>query len=168
MTKIRASIQVAQPLADAFRHFTQGIDRWWPPLGRGDGAPQVIIEAEVGGRWYERDADGRESVWGPVLAWTAPEALVLGWQIGADGDFDVALATEVEVRFAAASASATLVTLEHRHLERYGAAAAAQEAVLSSAVGWIGILERFAQHCAVGFGAARRAVPSALKGGAGA
>jgi uncharacterized protein YndB with AHSA1/START domain len=168
MTKIRASIQVAQPPADAFRHFTQGIDRWWPPLGRSKGAPQVFIEGEVGGRWYERAADGREIVWGPVLAWTPPHALVLAWQVGANGDIDAELATEVEVGFVAAAegAASTLVTLEHRHLERYGAAAAAQEAALSSAVGWIGILERFAQHCAAERGAGRRAVLLAPKGGA--
>jgi hypothetical protein len=82
-----------------------------------------------------------------VLAWTPPRGLVLGWQVGASGALEPELNTEVEVSFVAAPTTATLVTLEHRLLERYRAAAAAQQAALSSAVGWIGILECFARFC---------------------
>jgi uncharacterized protein YndB with AHSA1/START domain len=82
-----------------------------------------------------------------VLVWTPPHGLVLGWQVGADGEFDPDLHTELELSFVAISAKLTRVSLEHRHLERYGAAAAQQAAVLSSAVGWVGILEGFARHC---------------------
>jgi uncharacterized protein YndB with AHSA1/START domain len=147
MTKIRATIQVAVPPADAFSHFTQGLDSWWPPTGRAQAAPQVFIECRPSGRWYERDTNGNECVWGRVLTWMPPHGLVLSWQVGADGEFDPDLHTELELSFVAISAKLTRVSLEHRHLERYGAAALEQAAVLSSAVGWVGILEGFARHC---------------------
>jgi uncharacterized protein YndB with AHSA1/START domain len=147
MTKIRATIQVAAPLLEAFDRFTAGLDRWWPPGGRSFEAPQVFIECRLAGRWYERDANGRECVWGRVLAWTPPHGLMLGWQIGPDGNFNPDLHTELELSFAEISAKLTRVSLEHRHLERFGAYAAEQAALLSSAVGWVGILESFARHC---------------------
>jgi uncharacterized protein YndB with AHSA1/START domain len=158
MTKIRATLQVALPPADAFSHFTAGLDSWWPPTGRAQTAPKVFIECQPGGRWFERDTGGKESVWGRVLTWSPPHGLVLSWQVGANGEFNPELHTELELSFAAISAKLTRVSLEHRHLERYGAAAAEQAAVLSSAVGWVGILEAFARRCALlADGPARRA-----------
>jgi uncharacterized protein YndB with AHSA1/START domain len=150
MTKIRATLPVGVPAVEAFNRFTQELNHWWPPTGRAQSAPKVVIECRPGGRWYERDATGSECVWGRVLGWTPPHGLVLGWQVGADGEFDPGLHTELELSFVAISAKVTRVSLEHRHLERYGAAAAQQAAVLSSAVGWVGILERFARHCSPG------------------
>jgi uncharacterized protein YndB with AHSA1/START domain len=147
MMKIRASLQVAAAPADAFTHFTQGLDQWWPPRGRAHDAPRVFMEPHVGGRWYERDAGGREWVWGQVLAWLPPDSLLLSWQVGADGEVDPALHTEVALSFESMAAGRTRLSIEHRHLERYGAAAAEQELLFSSAVGWIGILECFARHC---------------------
>jgi uncharacterized protein YndB with AHSA1/START domain len=150
MTTIRASIQVALPQAQAFDEFTRGLDRWWPPAGRKPGAPQVFIEPGVGGRWFERGANGADSPWGQVLAWVPPQRVLLTWQIAANGDFDPNLQTELELRFEPLSAKASrvsLVTLEHRHLERYAGAADAQEVTLSSAVGWVGILACYARHC---------------------
>jgi uncharacterized protein YndB with AHSA1/START domain len=156
MTKIRATIQVAVPPAEAFSRFTQGLDGWWPPSGRVQGEPQVFLECQSGGRWYERDATGSECVWGRVLAWAPPHGLVLAWQIGPDGGFDPDLHTELELSFVAISAKLTRVSLEHRHLERFGTAAAQQAAVLSSAVGWVGILEGFARHCSLAAGGPTR------------
>jgi uncharacterized protein YndB with AHSA1/START domain len=136
--------------AQTFHQFTQALDQWWPPAGRGPGAPRAFIEPRVGGRWYERDSKGLVRLWGQVLAWTPPQGLVLAWQVGANGEFDPALRTELEVVIAPVSATASLVSLEHRHFEGHGAAAVAQEALLASAVDWVGILERFARHCAGG------------------
>ncbi len=76
-----------------------------------------------------------------------PRGLVLGGRVGADGEFAPDLHTEWELSFAPISAKLTCVSLEHRHLEPYGATAAGRAAVLSSAVGWVGILERFSRHC---------------------
>ena len=83
--------------AQTFRQFTQELDHWWPPAGRRAGAPRAYIEPHVGGHWYERDAKG---------------------------EFDPTLSTEVEVAIKPLSSAASLVSLQHRHLEGLGAAAA--------------------------------------------
>jgi hypothetical protein len=56
-----------------------------------------------------------------VLAWEPPTRLLLGWQINRNWGYDPALVTEVELTFAPAEDVGTLVTLEHRNLERFGA-----------------------------------------------
>jgi uncharacterized protein YndB with AHSA1/START domain len=147
MQKIRTTLLVASLQAEAFEEFTRHLDQWWPPVGRGAAAPKAFVEPEVGGRWFERDTNRVEQVWGVVLEWNPPHGLTLSWQVAADGDFHPDLKTEIEVCFTMLSPTATLVSLEHRHLERYGAAAAAQRTALASTVGWPGILEHFARHC---------------------
>ena len=81
--------------------------------------------------------------WGRVLAWEPPHRLLLAWQLDAQWEFDPALVTEVEVRFVADAGGGTTVTLEHRHLERYGAGAESARAGLVFEGGWFGLLERF-------------------------
>ena len=141
------SVRVAASPARAFEVFSAGIGRWWIPTHSilASKSPQVAvtIEPRVGGRWYERGEDGSECDWGHVLAWEPPRRLVLAWQLDAQWQFDPALVTEVEVRFAPQTDGGTEVTLEHRHLERYGAGAEAARAGLASEGGWSGLLERF-------------------------
>ena len=103
----------------------------------------IIIEPREGGRWFERGEDGTESDWGHVLAWNPPGRLLIAWQIGANWSYDPALVTEVELTFAP-HGDGTLVTLEHRHLERYGEAAAAHAAQLDG--GWPSLLQGYAAH----------------------
>lgn len=150
-TAVRREIDVEADPQRAFEVFTAGFDRWWPRAHHlGDAELDVVvIEPEEGGRWYERGADGRECVWGRVLAWEPPHRLVLSW--GISGDFeleaDPAAASEVEVTFRAAGAG-THVVLEHRHLERHGATAEALRAGVSAEGGWSTLLERFAAEVA--------------------
>lgn len=108
--------------ARAFEIFTGQIGRWWPK-GNGVGArplEEVVIEPGVGGRWFERDAEGVETPWGRVLQWDPPRRLVLAWQLNRDKRFDPNLVTEVELTFQAAPGGGTDVLLEHRNLERFG------------------------------------------------
>lgn len=144
---IRKTIQVKASQRETFSMFTLRHGQWWPPVGQPQPAPTAFIEPHVGGRWFERDVNQNDYVWGKVLAWNPPRRLLLSWQIGADGEFDPDLHTELELRFIGLAPDATLVWLEHRHLERYGHAAESQRAILASDVGWIGILEHFARHC---------------------
>jgi uncharacterized protein YndB with AHSA1/START domain len=143
------SVRVAAAPARAFEVFSAGIGRWWIPthsiLASKSPQAEVTIEPRVGGRWYERGEDGSECDWGHVLAWDPPRRLVLAWQLNAQWEFDPALVTEVEVRFDPQPGGATLVTLEHRCLERYGAEAETARAGLGSEGGWSGLLERFRQ-----------------------
>jgi Activator of Hsp90 ATPase homolog 1-like protein len=70
----------------------------------------------VGGKIYERAADGTEHEWGEVTVWQPPERLAYLWYLGQDR----AAATEVEIRFLARGAGATRVEIEHRGWERLG------------------------------------------------
>jgi uncharacterized protein YndB with AHSA1/START domain len=128
------SVQVKAPPPRAFELFTAHIGKWW---GKGIGKNphvDVIIEPRVGGRWFERDAQGNETQWGKVLAWQPPSRLLLAWQINCEWGFDPKLLTEVELTFAPGADGGTLVTLEHRNLERFGADAARHAGRLNG--GW--------------------------------
>src|SRR6185312_10259914 len=119
---VRKSIVVKASTEKSFTTFTSRIGRWWPRSKSIGSAPQadVVLEPAVGGRWYERGADGSECEWGKVLQWQPPSRVVLAWQIGVDWKYDPSLVTEVEITFTALGASETRVDLEHRHLERLG------------------------------------------------
>lgn len=147
---VRKSVIVNVPQARAFEVFTQKHSLWWPLKTHHIGAdPQtVVIEPTAGGRWFERSGDGVECDWGRVLAWEPPYRLVLSWDIGSDWKYDPHLGTEVEIRFIAEGPEATRVELEHRGLERYGAASDMMRATFDSEGGWEGILRGYAQTAA--------------------
>jgi uncharacterized protein YndB with AHSA1/START domain len=67
--------------ATAFRVFTTDISRWYP-LEMFSVRPAIDcrLEPGVGGRLYEIDADGQETLWGHVLDWDPPHALALSWR----------------------------------------------------------------------------------------
>jgi uncharacterized protein YndB with AHSA1/START domain len=142
---VRTVIVKASPQR-AFGAFTANMGEWWPKDHTIATQPfvQVILEPRVGGRWFERAADGTETQWGKVLSWDPPGRAVLAWQINADWTYDPALVTEVEMLFADQGDGTTLVTLEHRNLERVGAKAAALSDQLGN--GWPGLLQKFADY----------------------
>jgi uncharacterized protein YndB with AHSA1/START domain len=95
-------------------------------------------------RWFERDESGAETDWGDVLAWDPPTRLLLAWRLTTQWLYDPDLLTEVELTFAPAEGGGTLVTLEHRNLERFGADAARHAETLGG--GWPGFLGEFARY----------------------
>jgi hypothetical protein len=114
---LRMSFEVACPASHAFRAWTAGIAAWWPPDHTVSGRPAaVVLQAGVGGRIYERAADGAEHEWGEVTVWQPPVRLGYRWYLGRRR----ADATEVEIRFLAQGAAATRVEIEHRGWERLG------------------------------------------------
>jgi uncharacterized protein YndB with AHSA1/START domain len=136
-------VTVAASPERAFRAFTRNMGRWWAPHASIGAKPfiDVVMEPRVDGRWFERDEDGSEAEWGRVIAWAPPHRLLLAWQIDAAFRYDPDLVTEVELLFEPVPAG-TLVTLTHRHLERFGPSAEATAAKLGS--GWPGLVQRFA------------------------
>jgi uncharacterized protein YndB with AHSA1/START domain len=143
---IVCTVEVKAAPARAFELFASQMERWWPK-GRTIGkAPHVaiVIEPQAGGKWFERDADGNETHWGKVLAWEPPSRLLLGWQINTAWVHDPDLLTEVELTFAPAEGGGTHVTLEHRHLERFGGDAARHAERLGG--GWPTKLAEFAEY----------------------
>lgn len=78
-TPLRMSFDVACSADHAFTVWTSGIGTWWPPdhtmTGR---AEAVVLQGGVGGRIYERTADGTEHEWGEVTVWQPPLLEELG------------------------------------------------------------------------------------------
>jgi uncharacterized protein YndB with AHSA1/START domain len=116
---LRFDVEVACPAPHAFRVWTSGIAAWWPAdhTVSGAGDAHVVLEARVGGRIFERTADGTEHEWGEVTAWEPPSRLAYLWFLRTDR----ADATDVVVRFVAVAADRTRVEIEHSGWERLGA-----------------------------------------------
>lgn len=137
-------VRVKAPPARAFDLFASHMGRWWPKgrtVGKADHVA-VVLEPRAGGQWFERDAQGVETHWGKVLAWEPPTRLLLGWQLTSQFAYDPDFMTEVEVTFQPLANDGTLVTLEHRQLERYGADAEKIAAQLGG--GWPTMLNHYA------------------------
>lgn len=119
---IRKTITVNAPIARAFDVFASRMGSWWHKehsIAKGTTQMDVIIEPRAGGRWYEKGADGSEHPWGRVLAFEPPRRLLLAWQLTRDFAYDPNFETTVEVAFEEQDGG-TLVTFEHRDLERMG------------------------------------------------
>lgn len=125
--QVTVSISVKVPQAEAFRLFTEEIDRWWRGglkyrVG-GKHRSVIHLEPRLGGRLFESFQRGSEErgeqahilETGRVTVWEPPHRLVLEWRAV---NFAPEETTEVEVLFAAgtgeAGAAATLVTVKHR------------------------------------------------------
>jgi uncharacterized protein YndB with AHSA1/START domain len=149
---VRKQIVVEVGQERAFRVFTERMDLWWPGSHHIGKSPlaRVVLERRPRGRWYEIGEDGAECEWGHVIAWEPPRRLVLAWQVDASWQFDPGLVTEVEVTFIADGANRTRVELEHRDLERFGAAAGELRKSLDSEGGWGLILDGFGQSAVSG------------------
>jgi uncharacterized protein YndB with AHSA1/START domain len=120
---IRKTITVAAPVDRAFEVFASRMGQWWHKehsVAKGTTQVDVVIEPRAGGRWYEKGADGSEHPWGRVLAYDPPHRLVLAWQLNREFVYDPEFETTVEVTFEEQNGG-TLVTFEHRDLERMGA-----------------------------------------------
>ena len=122
---IRRTLKVRASQRKAFDTFFAGMGSWWLKGHSLLGSPQqdVVIEPRAGGRWYEIGEDGSQMNWGKVLAWEAPDRVVLAWQLNAEWTYDPDFETTVEVRFTP-DGDYVIVDFEHRDLERFGDKAA--------------------------------------------
>ena len=147
ITPVRKAITVQADAARAFRVFTEGFDTWWPRSHHIGKSPMTkgILEGRVGGRCYSEQQDGTECDWGSILVWEPPHRLVIAWKITSEWGYepDLAKSSEVEIVFRPQSNGGTLVELEHRHLERHGAGAAAMRTGIDSEGGWGMLLRLF-------------------------
>lgn len=140
---IRRTIEVAIPPERAFAAFSTRMHSWWPIAHSISDEPRAAIEMEPhpGGWWGQIGERGGRTQWGKVLAWEPPGRLLLGWQIDAQWQFDPDLLTELELTFAPVGLN-TLVTLEHRNLERLGDSAELVAEQLRN--GWPGVVQSYA------------------------
>ena len=119
---LRKSITVNVPVQNAFRLYTEGLAKWWPLKTHSVAQERVetaVFEARMGGRIFEREADGTEHVWGTVLEWEPPHRFVHTWHPGRGEE----TAQRVELRFVP-DGEGTRIELEHRGWENLGADAA--------------------------------------------
>ena len=144
---VHVSVSVGLDQQRCFEVFTDEMTSWWPEGHHIGEAPieKVIVEPFVGGRWYTKHTDGSETETGVVTAYAAPTGFTVTWQIGADWAFHADLVTTIEVRFTRTDDGRTLVELEHRDLEAYGADAARMQATFEAPDAWGGMLKRYAE-----------------------
>lgn len=136
------SLVVPLSVTSAFDLFVRRLPEWWPLATRSVGLAQAAschVEAQVGGRLFERSLRGEESTWGRFTAFEEPRRVVFSWHPGSPES----LATEVEVTFEplAGAVQVTTVALEHRHWERLGARASFVRGLFEG--GWTPVLARF-------------------------
>jgi Activator of Hsp90 ATPase homolog 1-like protein len=115
---LRFSFHVDAPADHAFAVWTEWIGRWWPGDHTHTGLSEleIVLEARVGGRIFERTVDGREWDWGRIRVWEPPSRFVYSWHLKRTPEE----ATEVEIRFVPVARNATRVEIEHRGWERLG------------------------------------------------
>ncbi len=115
---VRKSVTVRCSVEEAFRVFTEGVATWWPLETHSVGersAKTCVLEARVGGRFFERQKDGSEELWGTVTVCEPPLRLAFTWHPGRTES----TAQEVEIRLTPVDAG-TRVELEHRGWEKLG------------------------------------------------
>jgi uncharacterized protein YndB with AHSA1/START domain len=150
---VRHSVTVPLTREQAFGLFVDQFSSWWPRESHHiSKAPTSVglVEARPGGRWYERDENGDECEWGRVLEVERPERILFAWQLTPSFEYDPdpAKQTEVEVTFEEQPDTSTLVTLEHRGFEMWGADGRKMRDSVSAGGGWgqlLGLYERAAR-----------------------
>jgi uncharacterized protein YndB with AHSA1/START domain len=147
-TAVRSSIVVEAPIERAFSVFTEDIGTWWPPEHHilECELAEMVFEPREGGHVYDRGVDGSECRWARVLAYEAPERVVISWDINLHWQIesDPAKTSEVEVRFISEAPDRTRVELEHRHLDRHGEGWEGMRDAVGSSGGWDVGLQAFA------------------------
>jgi uncharacterized protein YndB with AHSA1/START domain len=127
---------------EAFALFTDEIDRWWPSASHsvsanGGNLPRKIrIEPHKGGKIVETTHDGKETIWGEIIAYDPGAYLSFTWHPGKS----TAEATVVSVSFKATH-EGSQVDLTHGGFDILGPLA---DAVSTSYVtGWDMVLGCF-------------------------
>jgi uncharacterized protein YndB with AHSA1/START domain len=146
---VRREVTVERDAEAAFDAFTRELGAWWPGAYTfsGEAFATAEVEPRERGRWYERDATGRELAWGEVRGWEPPSRLLLSWRVAADRTQEPPeRASEVEVRFLRDREGRTRVVLTHRAFARHGEGAETMRAGMASDQGWRLLLDRFAAY----------------------
>lgn len=147
---IRHQVEVEVDADTAFRVFTERMGAWWPAEHVIGDEPKADLRVEpgVGGRLLEIGESGAECQSGTVLAWEPGARLVVAWQITTEWrpEPDLERSSEYEVTFRESAPGRTIVTVEHRHLERHGDGWHGMAAAVDGPQGWPYVLEGFRAH----------------------
>jgi uncharacterized protein YndB with AHSA1/START domain len=147
-TSVRHEVVVEAAIERAFSVFTSDFGAFKPREHNmlGVDIAETIFEPHVGGRLYDRGVDGSECGWARVLAYEAPDRVVISWDITPQWQIetDPGKTSEVEVRFIAETQERTRVVLEHRNLDRHLDGWEAVREGVDSEGGWPLYLRRYA------------------------
>jgi uncharacterized protein YndB with AHSA1/START domain len=104
------------------------------------------MEPRVGGRFYERGADGAEVTRGTVVEWAPPDRLAVTWRVGPGWRAapDDEQASVIVVEFRPEGAGVTEVTVTYTQLERHGEMAGVLRAAVANPRGG-DTLQRYAE-----------------------
>ena len=137
---VTKAVSVRAAPARAFDFFVRDLAKWWP-LAQFHTAPDpatCAIEPKVGGRVFERAGDGRETMWGTVVAYEPPHRLAFSWTIGG---LTADQAQLVEISFTP-EGEGTRVALTHSGWDKLGDTAAAARLRERYSGGWATLIER--------------------------
>ena len=145
---VRRQLVVPVPVEQAFTAFTERFGDFKPAEHNLLGVPiaETVFDPRVGGHITDRGVDGSECRWARVLVYDPPERVVFSWDISPQWQLetDPGRTSEVEVRFTAQTPGTTLVSLEHRHLDRHGGGWQAVRDGVADDAGWPLYLDRYA------------------------
>lgn len=119
---VSKSVTVQASPEQAFKIFTERPLEWWPESHVFvTNRESITFEGRVGGRYFERGADGEEIAWGVITEWEPGKRLVMTWRVGPNWRpiFDDEKASFIEVDFTPQGED-TEVRLTHAQLHRHG------------------------------------------------
>ena len=141
---LRLEFELACDPAHAFAVWTERFGQWWPRGHSVSGDPAaVVLEPWVGGRLFERTADGDELEWGEITVWSPPDRSGYLWHLRRDRSE----ATDVVITFVGIAGGATRVEIVHSGWERLGDEGPAWRD--ANRGGWAGLLPHFVAACDV-------------------
>ncbi len=146
MMSIKKELTVDVSQETAFRVFSEKMDLWWPRSHHVGKTPLVkmVLEPKAQGRWYSIHQNSEESAIGYVQDFKPNSHLLLIWQLNGEFQYDSALHTEVDINFTVKNPERTLVTFEHRNIEKLG------KVIDGMNEGWSLILDLYAKLASVG------------------
>lgn len=141
LAPITKTVAVEEEIEAAFERFTAHVTSWWPKHTHSVGEDKVVdvvLEPWVGGRLFERWADGTTCDWGTVTAWEPPRRVAFTWHPGRESTE----AQNVSVVFTPVH-KGTTVELTHGDWEVHGESADEMRSGYDS--GWEEVLRRYVQ-----------------------
>jgi uncharacterized protein YndB with AHSA1/START domain len=129
------AITVPVPASEAFGIFAGHPAEWLPAAHTFVPEPLLIaMEPRVGGRFYERAADGSEVTRGTITDWDPPRRLAVTWRIGPGWRPvpDDERASVIVVDFVPAGPASTRVVTTYTQLHRHGEFARVIRAAIES------------------------------------
>ncbi len=136
---LRLSYEIDCPPEHAFDVWTTRLTSWWPRGHSASGDPGTTprLEPGLGGRLFERTADGTEIDWGEITVWEPPTRLGYLWHIAQDRG----QATDVQLTFVDLGHGRTRLDIVHSGWEALGDEALQWRKANTG--GWNGLIPSF-------------------------